>query len=91
MTVPVPSQQSIQINCHHCTRWIGESRTPLTFAGMFKEPQDRSRIDEPRDTYRCKSCGWVNVFREERRSKPDSWKDTRVHGEANRRSPPSPT
>ena len=53
---------SVQLHCHHCQRWLGESRETLTFAGMFRDPRQRERISEPRDTWRCKSCGWANVF-----------------------------
>ena len=53
---------SVQLHCHHCQRWLGESSDPLTFVGMFKDPRERERVGGPRDTYRCKSCGWANVF-----------------------------
>jgi hypothetical protein len=49
--------------CHHCSHWMGESSEPLEFLGMFKNPSDRNRVDGPRSSWRCKSCGWVNVFR----------------------------
>ena len=52
----------VQLHCHHCQRWLGECRESLTFVGMFKDPRERERVSEPRDTYRCKSCGWANVF-----------------------------
>lgn len=35
----------------------------LDFVGMFKDPRDRAMLPEPRDSYRCKSCGWINCFR----------------------------
>lgn len=54
--------QSVQLHCHHCTTWLGESESPLTFVGMFKDPQDRNYLPAPRNTYRCKRCGWVTVF-----------------------------
>jgi hypothetical protein len=53
---------SVQLHCHHCQRWLGESRESLAFVGMFKDPRQRERVTEPRDTWRCKSCGWANVF-----------------------------
>ena len=53
---------SVELRCHHCTQWLGETSRSLVFVGMFKSPQDRQRVDGPRDTYRCKGCGWVNVF-----------------------------
>jgi hypothetical protein len=58
----VSQPASVQLHCHHCQRWLGEARESLTFVGMFKDPRDRERLAEPRDTYRCKSCGWANVF-----------------------------
>ena len=51
-----------QLHCHHCQRWLGETSQSLVFVGMFKDPHDRQRVEGARDTYRCKSCGWVNVF-----------------------------
>ena len=51
-----------ELRCHHCTRFLGESSTALTFVGMFKDPRERERVSVPRDTWRCKSCGWCNVF-----------------------------
>ena len=58
-----PAFHSNQLQCHHCGKWVGESRTPMEFVGMFKDPRDRTQLPEPRDTYRCKSCSWVTVFR----------------------------
>lgn len=55
-----PSGQ--QLHCHHCQRWVGETSQSLVFVGMFKAPHDRARVDGARDVWRCKSCGWVNVF-----------------------------
>jgi hypothetical protein len=59
MTVPATS---VQLHCHHCSTWLGEAREALTFVGMFKDPRERERVPGPRDTYRCKRCGWANVF-----------------------------
>lgn len=59
----VPGTQSGQLRCFHCGAWMGESSRTLTFMGMFQSPPDRRLVPEPRDTYRCKSCGWANVFR----------------------------
>ena len=53
---------TVQLHCHHCQRWLGESPHSLTFVGMFKDPRDREHVPGPRHTYRCKSCGWVTVF-----------------------------
>jgi len=53
---------SIQLHCHHCSTWLGESVESLTFVGMFKDPRDRERVEGPRATYRCKRCSWVNLF-----------------------------
>jgi hypothetical protein len=58
----VTQPSSVQLHCHHCQRWLGETSQSLTFAGMFKDPRHRERLAEPRDTYRCKSCGWANLF-----------------------------
>ncbi len=51
-----------QLHCHHCQRWIGETSQSLVFVGMFKDPRDRERVEGHRDTYRCPSCKWSNVF-----------------------------
>jgi len=61
--VSVPAVQTYQLRCHHCSQWVGESSIPLEFFGMFKHPRDCALVEEPRSTYRCKSCGWVTVFR----------------------------
>ena len=53
---------SVQLHCHHCSTWLGETASSLVFVGMFKDPRERERVQEPRDTYRCKRCGWANVF-----------------------------
>jgi hypothetical protein len=53
------------LRCHHCTKLMGEASRPLVFMGMFRLPQDRAYKPAPRDTYRCKGCGWVNVFQPE--------------------------
>lgn len=52
----------VQLHCHHCSTWCGESPESLTFVGMFKDPQDRNMVSGPRWTYRCKRCAWVNCF-----------------------------
>jgi len=54
-----------ELRCHHCTQWLGETSRSLVFVGMFKDPRQRERVSEPRDTWRCKSCGWANVFHEQ--------------------------
>lgn len=59
----VPAIQSTQLHCHYCTHWLGESSESVQFVGMFQRPKDREKVPEPRDTYRCGSCRWVNVFR----------------------------
>lgn len=58
-----PAVQTHQVRCHHCQNWIGESPVALEFVGLFKSPSDRTLVTEPRVTHRCKSCGWVTVFR----------------------------
>jgi hypothetical protein len=54
---------SFELRCHHCSSWLGESREPLKHRGSFETPRDREVLPEPRDSWRCKGCGWVNVFR----------------------------
>jgi hypothetical protein len=71
MTVPA---QSVQLHCHHCSTWLGEARETLTFVGMFKDPRERERVTGPRDTYRCKRCGWANVFQAPDTA-PRQWRD----------------
>ena len=75
MTAPVVS--STQLRCHHCQRWIGESSAAVVFVGMFKDPKDRELIPVPRDTYRCSSCKWVNVFRADNAA-PQSWRQVEL-------------
>ena len=53
---------TVQLRCHHCGGWLGESSNSLTMVGIFKNPPDREYVAPPRETYRCKGCGWVNVF-----------------------------
>lgn len=53
----------IQIYCTECTRWVGEASHALEYVGKFKDRKERRTVPEPRDTYLCKSCGWVMVFR----------------------------
>ncbi len=65
---------SVQLHCHHCSTWLGESREALTFVGMFKDPRERERVAGPRDTYRCKRCGWANVFLAAEQA-PRAWRD----------------
>ena len=66
---------SVQLHCHHCQRWLGEARDSLTFVGMFKDPRQRERVEGPRDTYRCKSCGWANVFQSPANAAIREWRD----------------
>lgn len=34
----------------------------MEMVGIFRDPRERRRIAPPRDSWRCKSCGWTNVF-----------------------------
>lgn len=54
---------SCAIRCHRCKQWIGESREEMELVGLFKDPRECERLPAPRDTWRCKACGWANVFR----------------------------
>jgi hypothetical protein len=64
-----------RLRCHHCGQsFLGESSSALVFVGMFKDPRERERITAPRDTYRCKSCGWANVFQAPDTA-PRHWRD----------------
>lgn len=53
---------SQQVHCHRCKQWLGESSRVLELVGLFKDPRQRERVAEPRDTWRCRACGWANVF-----------------------------
>lgn len=66
---------SVQLHCHHCSTWLGETAASLTFVGMFKDPRERERISEPRDTYRCKRCGWANVFHAQGTETAREWRE----------------
>ena len=35
----------------------------MELVGLFRDPRERARLPEPRDTWRCKACSWANVFR----------------------------
>jgi hypothetical protein len=70
-----------QLRCHHCKQWLGESSVPLELVGMFKDPRQRERVEEPRDSWRCKACGWVNVFQAPGATS-GSWRDVEVKGQA---------
>lgn len=52
----------MQLHCHRCKQWLGESSRPVELVGLFKEPRQREIIAVPRETWRCKACGWANVF-----------------------------
>lgn len=54
---------SFDVRCHRCSKWIGEAHEPVELVGLFRDPQDRHNIPAPRQTFRCKSCMWTNVFR----------------------------
>jgi hypothetical protein len=54
---------SFDLRCHRCSAWIGEARESMELVGLFQKPRDREHIPEPRDAWRCKGCGWVNVFK----------------------------
>jgi phage FluMu protein Com len=58
-----PEVRSNQLRCHHCSHWVGESSSPVEFAGMFRSLRDRVFVEEPRTTFQCRHCKWVNVFR----------------------------
>lgn len=51
-----------QLRCHRCSAWIGESPGPMELVGIFKNARDRECLPGPRSSWRCKGCGWVNVF-----------------------------
>ena len=53
------------VHCHRvaCGVWIGESREPLEFSGVFRSAKEREHIPAPRYSWRCKGCGWTNIFR----------------------------
>lgn len=55
--------ETVQVKCHSCQHWLGEAPAAVEFCGVFRDPQDRALIIPPRLTYRCRSCGWVTVFR----------------------------
>lgn len=57
MTLPEPCE----LRCHHCTHALRGTKYPAVFVGMFKPIGQRVYVG-PGDTYRCKGCGWVNVF-----------------------------
>ena len=65
--IPAPHQ----LHCHYCSHWLGEASAPVEFMGMFKQPKEREQVEPPRDTYRCGSCRWVNVFRRPERQGRD--------------------
>ena len=60
---------SYRVRCHHCSAFCGEASEPLKFVGMFERAKDANVVALPRETWRCGSCGWVNVFRRA------SWRD----------------
>ena len=53
---------SFQLRCHNCSSWLGEAREPMKFRGCVESPKDREYVAGPRDTWRCKGCGWSNIF-----------------------------
>lgn len=72
-------QENFQLRCHHCSSWIGEAQQAMQLVGVFKSPRDRERIEGPRDTWRCKGCGWVNVFHPMNDTRQaSSWRDVEI-------------
>jgi len=69
---------SEQLHCHHCQRWLGETSESLMFVGMFKDPRQRERLSDPRDTYRCASCKWVNVFQSSANAATRDYRDVEL-------------
>lgn len=52
-----------QLRCHHCKQWLGEAPGPMELVGLFKDTYAVEQVTPPRYTWRCKACGWANVFR----------------------------
>jgi hypothetical protein len=61
------------LKCHHCSTWLGESPAPVWMVGIFHSSFDARYVSPPRATYRCKSCGWVTVFKPD--EAPRHWRD----------------
>lgn len=75
------SESTVQLRCHHCTQWLGETSQSLSFTGMFHAPQDREWVEGQRDTYRCKGCGWVNVFKPVANAAMRDWRNVEIKDE----------
>jgi hypothetical protein len=52
----------MDLRCHHCSHWLGETFIDLRPAAVCENPQDRTQIAPPRFTWRCPSCKWVTVL-----------------------------
>jgi hypothetical protein len=72
------------IHCHKCSAWIGEASGPMEVVGVFKVARDSDRIPAPRQTWRCKGCGWVNVFHASKTERHGSWRDVELKAPAGR-------
>jgi hypothetical protein len=68
------------IHCHKCSAWIGETTNPMEPWGLFRSARDRESVPPPRNSWRCKGCGWVNVFRVSKIGKHGSWREVEVKG-----------
>lgn len=67
-----------EIRCHRCSSWIGEAKDPMELVGIFKVVRDVELIRAPRNTWRCKSCGWANVFRVAEPAGNGKWRDVEL-------------
>lgn len=69
----------VDLRCHHCNQWIGESPAAMEIVGIFKFPRDRALTTEPRLTIRCRACGWINVFQQIAAAVP-AWRAVTLKG-----------
>lgn len=51
------------LRCDRCDAFLGEAAELMRLVGVFKAARDTEHVDPPRYSWRCKGCGWINIFR----------------------------
>jgi hypothetical protein len=52
----------IEVRCHHCSKFVGESAVRLKLVGVVESRELREKMDADRFSWLCK-CGWTTVFK----------------------------
>ena len=57
------SVSQVEVRCHRCSYFIGETDVSLEFVGMVKRAKDRMIVEPPRRSWLCPKCRWCNIFK----------------------------